>query len=289
MWLRWAVSAWLKNEAQRRAQEAVSEAVMGRATAPDEADAVDDDPDVPCDVGVIFALGIESGGLVELLEKRVDTRGAGFRAHTGWLEGRRLVVMESGAGPQPAAKATSAMIAGHQPRWIISAGLAGGLVPQLAKNDLVVANSVANPTGERLVIDLKLQPEAHLHVGRLLTVDHIVRTPTERHALHAAHDALAVDMESFAVADVCRREKTRFLAIRAVSDTADQELPADIERLLKQTTLSGQAGAVVGSIFRRPSSIKDMWKLHEDALLASHRLAGFLREVILQLAPPQQG
>jgi len=68
-----------------------------------------------------------------------------------------------------------------------------------------------------------------------------------------------------------------------ISDALDDELPPEIENLLHQQSLSGKVGAVAGSIFRRPSSIKDMWNLKEQALVASDRLAKFLGEIIALL------
>jgi adenosylhomocysteine nucleosidase len=286
MWLRWAVSNWLRSEAARRAQEAVGEAMHTRA----EQESSDEPPAElpPCDVGVVFALNLEAGGLLDLMQDVVVTRGAGFVARRGLLDGRRVVVIESGPGRENARQATEALIAGHRPQWIISAGLAGGVDPALEKNHLLIADNVATEAGERLAIDIKMQPAPGLHVGRLLTVDHVVRTPQERRELREQHDALAVDMESYAVAEVCREAKTRFLCVRVVSDTAEQKLPLDIEHLLNQPTRAGQAGAALGSIFRRPGSIKDMWRLREDALVAGDHLAKFLRGMIGQLAPAQE-
>jgi adenosylhomocysteine nucleosidase len=59
--------------------------------------------------------------------------------------------------------------------------------------------------------------------------------------------------------------------------------------LAKQKTRTAKLGAVVGAAWRRPSSVKDMWKLKEDALLASDRLAKFLASTIGQLIPPPPG
>ena len=42
-----------------------------------------------CHVGVVFALGIEAGGLVDRLSGVIRTQGAGFSARVGGLAGRR--------------------------------------------------------------------------------------------------------------------------------------------------------------------------------------------------------
>jgi len=74
------------------------------------------------------------------------------------------------------------------------------------------------------------------------------------------------------------------LAIRIVSDAVDDALPGDVGRIAHQKSLAAKFGAVVGAVWNRPSSVKDMLRLKEDALIASGRLARFLVSVIEQLA-----
>jgi hypothetical protein len=49
--------------------------------------------------------------------------------------------------------------------------------------------------------------------------------------------------------------------------------------LLARKSFAGQLGAAVGSVFRRPAAIKDLFQLHQNALEASGRLAKFLAMV----------
>jgi adenosylhomocysteine nucleosidase len=153
----------------------------------------------------------------------------------------------------------------------------------LKQGDLLVADSVADATGRHLTIDFKMSPGPHLHVGRLLTVDDVVGDPSEKLALGKQHGALAVDMETMAVAEVCGREKVRLLSIRVIIDEVDRALPRDIDLLVKKKTTAGRLGAAAGAIVRRPSSVKDMWQLKEDALVASERVAKFLVGIVSQL------
>jgi adenosylhomocysteine nucleosidase len=122
-----------------------------------------------------------------------------------------------------------------------------------------------------------------------LTVDRVVHRADEKRALGQQNEALALDMESSAVAEACSRQGTRFLAVRIVTDAVDDELPKDVERLLRPATTARRLGAAVGAILNRPSSVKDMLKLKEEALIASDRLAKFLAGVVLQLAPDGPG
>jgi adenosylhomocysteine nucleosidase len=247
----------------------------------------------PCDCGIVLALAIEAGGLVDLLEEATVTRGDGLTVRQGRLDGRRVVLVESGVGRENAARATHALVDAHRPLRIVSAGFAGGLDPALRPGDLVVADSLVDLAGALHTFHtLQTLPTLHsssFRVGRLLTVDRVVREPGEKQELGRKHEALAADMESLAVAEVCRQRDVPFLAVRAISDTADEELPRDVERLLAQTSGPARWGAAVRSIWRRPSSLKDLLRLRQRALETSDRLAKFLAEVIRQAAIGQIG
>jgi adenosylhomocysteine nucleosidase len=153
-----------------------------------------------------------------------------------------------------------------------------------------VADSIADLQGNvldtRTIPALDFLPGAPVHVGRLLTVGRIIGLPRDKRALAEKHRALAADMESRAVGEVCRRFGVPFLAVRVVSDAADDELPAEIASVARQTTAAGQFGAVLASVLNRPGSIKEMYQLKENALISSDRLARFLTRLIVRLTEP---
>ena len=290
MVLRWVVRNWLGNLARQKVRQTVVEAAREKlaeaAEGPDTEEPAREER--PCDVGVVFALGIEAGGLEDLLDGAVLTRGHGFVVRQGGLKGRQVVVVQSGAGARAASHATEALLDGHQPQWVISAGFAGALDERLERHDLVMADGLIHADGRRLSIDLKVDPAAleqtpGVHVGPVLTVDHVVRLPEEKRSLGEKHHALAVDLESCAVAEVCRRRRVRFLDVRIISDAVGDELAPEVQGLVKQKTRTARLGAALGAVWKRPSSVKDMWKLREDALVASDRLAKFLASTIEQL------
>ncbi len=285
--LAWVLRAWLAQQAQaglrEKVQEAVQQGMAGQAAAQSQPSG----QGAKCQVGIVFALGAESGGTEDLLSATVTTKGDGFVARQGLLAERNVVVIRSGAGRTHAARATQALIRGHRPDWVISAGFAGGLTPAVRRGDIVMAGEILDISGRKLEIDLQAEQEPGVHVGRMLTVDKIVRLPADKAALGQKHGAIAVDMESWAVGEVCRQDKVRFLAVRVISDAMNDELPEDLDNLIKPQSAAGRFGAVAGTLFRRPSSIKDMLRLQEDALVATDRMAKFLAELVPLLAPPR--
>jgi adenosylhomocysteine nucleosidase len=309
MAFRYLLQNWLRSTAERKIREKVIEAAEGQLrTAAEEPESRQSGQPSPASrVGVVFALGIEAGGLEDLLEGVVTTRGHGLLVRQGRLKGQELALILSGPGRRHAARATEALIAGHQPEWVVSAGFAGGLNPQLKRHDILIADHLVDTAGNQMTIDLEPGPvspsqpsvtsppqqaagcqgwTSHpcplpgVHVGRLLTADRVIRLREEKRSLLEQYGALAVDMETFAVAEVCRRRQVGFLGVRVIHDAFDEELPPDVERLLAQKTRAAQLGAAAGAIWKRPSSIKDLYKLKENALLASDRLAKFLADLI---------
>lgn len=244
----------------------------------------------PCHAAVLFALGEEAGGLEDRLEQPATLRGAGFVVHLGLREGRRLVVAISGAGGRSAAHAAEAILHAHRPPLVLCAGFCGGLDARLRRHDLFMANEVLDAQGRaiELASDLDLAAiriPGSVHAGRLVTVGQPVRTPADKHALAQRFQALAVDMESFAVAEVCRARAIPCRVIRVVSDAVDDQLPREVAGLLRQKTTAARLGAAFASVWNRPGSIKDLYRLKENALIASDRLAEFLIQAIGQLCP----
>ena len=62
----------------------------------------------------------------------VTTECPAFVEHIGLLDGRPVMIAESGVGQPAAAQATEDLIKIHHPQWIVSTGFAGALVPDVA-------------------------------------------------------------------------------------------------------------------------------------------------------------
>lgn len=282
---------WIQQAATAKLHEVAEQAVREHTSGEGAADMPEAEIP-PCDVGFVYALGIELGGLEDRLEMKRTIRAGGFKLRIGKLRGRGITMIESGPGRESAGKATRALIAGHRPAWIVSAGFAGGLVEGFGRGEFLLASEIVDLAGGKLAVDFKVSPASlaatpHVRVGRLVTVNEIVRTKPEKLALGKAHGADAVDMETYAVAEVCRQERVRFMSVRIISDAVDDELPKEVERLLGMKSTAGRIGAALGAIVSRPGSVKDLWQLKEDALKSSDRLAKFLDGVIAQLTPAQ--
>jgi len=241
------------------------------------------------DVGIVTALSLELGPFLDCCDRIKQYTGGKFTFRGGFLRDLRIAAVESGPGRSKATDATNALLDGHTPGWIISTGFCGAIHPDLKVGDLVVGTSVVDSLAEdleqsSLSIDIKMKPDEQrgIHVGRLVSVPTVVRTVAERQELAERTGGIAVDMETHAVASVCRDRKVKCLAIRAVTDDANHDLPPEVLSVLGGTG-SIRAGAVLGALWNRPSSYKELWQLRNNATLAAKRLAFFLESMIPRL------
>nr|WP_303652655.1 nucleoside phosphorylase [Paludisphaera mucosa] len=242
-------------------------------------------PPTPADVGVVMAMPMEAGHLIDKLSKVRRYTARSLTVVEGELEGRLLVVVASGVGPASARRGVAHLLDGHRPRVLVSAGFAGALDPALNRNDLVVPRSVADASGA--VVELHASVAESVPglrvVDRLLLVDRVISGVQEKARLREEHRADLIDMETFAAAVAARDRSIPFFSLRVVSDDARTELPPEIGRLLN-TTGSYRVGAALRALWGRPSAVKDFWSLHAQAMASADRLADGLQVFLRSLA-----
>jgi adenosylhomocysteine nucleosidase len=158
----------------------------------------------------------------------------GLRAEARCLGGLEVAIACSGARPERA-RAAAARLLAEGALGLVSFGLAAGLAPELRAGDLVLAEAVALPDGRHLGADptwrrrcaaTLAEAGVALHVGSVAGTDRLLATPGQKRALFEATGALAADMESHAVAELASAAGMPFIVVRAISDRADQALPA---------------------------------------------------------------
>ena len=150
-------------------------------------------------------------------------------------------VIKSGIGKADAARAATEFILTEHPDCIINSGCAGGVGKGLRVCDIVVGSQTAyhdvwcgegNLPGQvqglpqrfdadpaLLRVALSLQIDQPVHSGLICTGDQFLTSPEDdARVLGIYPDALACDMESAAIAQVCRHYGVPFLSFRMISD-----------------------------------------------------------------------
>lgn len=201
------------------------------------------------------------------------------------ISNARVEVILTGVGARRIGD-LNALVARYQPHAVIVAGVAGGLNPELRPGDVVVAESVCN-TGlnECWRTDSELFKAAvqcgARPVSRFITVARIVRTAGAKSAL--AHVGDAVEMETLPVIRELSRQGIPTVAVRAIADSAEKDVPWDLEASLDSLGKI-RLGRLLRGLIRRP------WRLAStiEFGLTSHRatvaLARYLDCFIARIA-----
>jgi adenosylhomocysteine nucleosidase len=138
----------------------------------------------------------------------------------------------SGIGEKRARRAAASLVE-NGATALISYGSAGGLHPSSRSGVLVLPQKVISPSGKSFFPDrswLKrlesaLRGQLTLSKGVLVESQNLLRSPREKRRLHQISGAVAVDMESAAIARVSEEAGIPFMAVRAVVDPPHMTLP----------------------------------------------------------------
>jgi len=202
--------------------------------------------------------------------------------HIGKTE---VVVALTGIGPVRARRAARyALQCG--PDLCISSGLAGALREGYARGDILAASNVTEARGKRTFTShaplvVRAGACGARVVERFLTSPTVVLSSKAKKALGAQGDA--VEMESLGILAAAHGANTPAVAIRVISDDADQDLPVDFNHVLNG---KGKVRPVrlLSSIAAEPASLRGLLQLASDSKRASAGLADFLDAYVADLA-----
>jgi adenosylhomocysteine nucleosidase len=191
--------------------------------------------------------------------------------------GAQVRAILTGMGQEHALNAAKRSLA-YKPDICISTGLAGSLRSGYRPGDILAARLVSE-VGEpvavashRELLSTAIDCGAR-QIERLATSRALVKRAEQKRELGS--QAEAVDMESYTILAEAARCGVPAVAIRAISDTADFDVPYDFERA-RDAQGQIRVMGIVSQVLRRPSRLPDLLKLSRDSRFASRRLADFL-------------
>lgn len=193
-------------------------------------------------IGIICAMDIE---LEKIKEKMVKMREESISTITyliGKIEDKDCVAAVSGIGKVNSAVCAQTMILKYKPKFIINTGVAGGLLKEMNIGDIAIScsavqhdvdtsilgdpkgfistiNMIRLPCSKRLInVLLENNKQDKIFSGIIASGDQFIASKEKLMYIKNEFDAVACDMESASIAQVCYLNSVEFLSIRSISD-----------------------------------------------------------------------
>lgn len=193
-------------------------------------------------IAIIVAMDKEFIRIKNLLEQVEETTINGRCYTAGRLRDNELVLLQCGIGKVNAAIGVTELIQQFRPELVVSTGCAGGASLELEVTDVVVSSQLAYhdvycgcALGEtvygqvqgmparyvtpREIVEKALTCGERIHEGLIVTGDWFVDDREKmRSIIRLFPEAMAVDMESAAIAQTCHVFGIPFVSFRVISD-----------------------------------------------------------------------
>ena len=165
---------------------------------------------------------------------RGKIEGLPFRAYLLDHPTHELIMVETGLGVGNAERAFLRMLDNDLPDAVISLGYCGALDSQVSVGDVISSSNCCLIDGKsleslslpgRLNLAGKFPPRPPVRAGTFITVREWMKKGDIVPFVNSEMVLPVCDMETYAIARLCREHDLPFLAVRAVTDGADLDLP----------------------------------------------------------------
>ena len=204
-------------------------------------------------IAIIGAMDCEINDIKKEVSDLKEDSYADLKVSTGTINGKFVILAQSGVGKVNAALNTQYIIDTYKPNIIINTGVAGGIAEGLDVGDVVIGTYLVQHDFDVTVLGYargymctgiekdkptkyycdknlieKFQtcleqnmPVTKIHQGIIASGDKFVSGKEIKKEINEYFGAMAVEMEGCAIAQVATRNKIPFIVTRAISDLAD--------------------------------------------------------------------
>ncbi len=240
---------------------------------------------------IIAAMPEELVPLVKRLQNASKYSVGRFTAWHGTLGGQHVCLLRSGMGERNAREAITTILKHLHPSAIYTIGFGGAIRPGLAVGDLVLGSGVYFFDG---IIAVPVSPLASVTVsndflqrnrvvGSILTTSHIVSKAAADHHLPADLPHPVLDMETATIATLASQAGVPILALRAISDPAEEELTFSLDEFC-DGEFNLQIWRVLLTVAKKPWIIPQLLRLSRNCHIAGVALADGVCDLLTMTA-----
>jgi adenosylhomocysteine nucleosidase len=191
---------------------------------------------------------------------KIERNGARFAREVS-KDGDRWWLVANGPGPRCVEEVLRQKM---DVTGIINTGFCGALDPSLRVGDIVVCGDV---------------PSTARHArGDISSSDRVVVTVEEKRRLREKTGAIAAEMEAGAVKKIAKEWGVPFYCIRAVSDTANEDMPLDFNLYRDRAGRFSLPKIALAAMSRPFTRIPALKRLEANCNVASESLGAFFAD-----------
>lgn len=214
-----------------------------------------------------------------------------------------ILLVQTGVGINKAQNAVNLLIENFEISLIISTGFAGGLKDSINIGNIVYADSVIyikdlnvkkddlsinfsekeyNKNYISIIREVCNQIELPVHFGNTITVNQVITESSEKRLLGNEINAIAVDMETYVIADLSINNNIPFIPARVIFDDVNLDLNIDKISEIKENGSLDIAKTGI-KLIKNIKYIPHVVQLRKQAIIASANLSKFLIKLLSNL------
>ena len=213
---------------------------------------------------MVAAEAREFSGILKRFRRAVklDLNGAKF-AREVLKDGDRWLLVANGPGPRCIEELLKKKM---DVNGVINTGFCGALDPSLRVGDVVVWGDAPPVSRARFV------------VGEISSSDRVIVTAQEKVRLREKTGAIAAEMEAGAVKRIAGQWQVPFYCVRAVSDTANEDMPLDFNLYRDSAGRFSLPKIALAAVSRPFTRIPALRRLEANCNMASESLGAFFAD-----------
>jgi len=212
-------------------------------------------------IAIIGAMAIEVDGLIKKIKELKVKHIGNLKCYYGTIGKKQVVVVRCGVGKVYSSLAATALLTMHKNiSLVINLGVAGGVSKSLNQGDFAIGlNSIQHdydlspdglPIGqvagrdkkefncdfkESASVALILKKLGYTYeTGTIVSGDQFINCKDKVAWMRSEFNAIACDMETAAIAQVCEVFNKPFLSLRSISDNADGSAAIDFNEFCSE-------------------------------------------------------